>query len=81
VDPEDLGQGAQLILVAEALQMDPADCIATERWPSFRDVSASIATTVLEVAYGSGLANRARPDDLPAFIRSQMYEPAYRAYV
>lgn len=46
-----------------------------------RDVSASIATAVAEVAYGSGFAKRARPDDLPAFIRSQMYEPVYQAYV
>ena len=46
-----------------------------------RDVSVSIAAAVAEVAYGGGLANSAGRDDLLVFIRSQTYEPAYRAYV
>jgi malate dehydrogenase (oxaloacetate-decarboxylating)(NADP+) len=46
-----------------------------------RDVSAAIATGVAEVAYRRGLAARPRPDDLLAFIRSQMYLPAYESYV
>jgi malate dehydrogenase (oxaloacetate-decarboxylating)(NADP+) len=46
-----------------------------------REISAKIATAVCEVAYGQGLAVTPRPDDLQAFIKSQMYEPNYRSYV
>ena len=46
-----------------------------------RDVSAKIATAVAEVAYAQGLATVPRPDDLLGFIRDQMYEPRYPAYV
>lgn len=45
-----------------------------------REVSAAIATAVAEVAYKRGLATVSKPDDLPAFIRSQMYEPRYERY-
>jgi hypothetical protein len=46
-----------------------------------RHVSVSIAAARVEVAHGSGLANSGGPDDLFSFIRSQIYEPADRAYV
>jgi malate dehydrogenase (oxaloacetate-decarboxylating)(NADP+) len=46
-----------------------------------REISAKIATAVCEVAYEQGLAVNPRPDDLSAFIKSQMYEPNYRNYV
>jgi len=46
-----------------------------------RDVSASIATAVAEVAYEAGLAGRPRPADLAADIRSQMFTAVYRDYV
>jgi len=46
-----------------------------------REISAKIATAVCEVAYEQGLAVTPRPDDLQAFIKSQMYEPNYRSYV
>ena len=46
-----------------------------------REISAKIATAVCEVAYEQGLAVNPRPNDLAAFIRSQMYEPNYRSYV
>ena len=46
-----------------------------------REISAKIATAVCEVAYEQGLAVTPRPDDLAAFIKSQMYEPNYRNYV
>jgi malate dehydrogenase (oxaloacetate-decarboxylating)(NADP+) len=46
-----------------------------------KEVSSAIATAVAEVAYSQGLARRPKPDDLPAFIKSQMYEPKYRRYV
>jgi len=46
-----------------------------------REVSAAIATAVAEEAYRQGLAREPRPDDLLAFVKSQMYEPKYRCYV
>ena len=49
--------------------------------PKIREVSAAIATAVAEVAYQRDLATRPKPEDLPALIRSQMYEPKYYSYV
>jgi malate dehydrogenase (oxaloacetate-decarboxylating)(NADP+) len=46
-----------------------------------REVSASIAVAVAEVAYHYGLAMAPKPDDLLAYIKSQMYEPTYESYV
>ncbi len=46
-----------------------------------REISAKIATAVCEVGYEQGLAVNPRPNDLAAFIKSQMYEPSYRSYV
>ena len=46
-----------------------------------REVSVSIATAVARVAYDSELTTVPRPDDLEAFVRAQMYEPTYEAYV
>ncbi|RJR41163.1 MAG: NAD-dependent malic enzyme [Deltaproteobacteria bacterium] len=49
--------------------------------PRIREVSAAIATAVAEVAYARDLATVPRPDDLPAFIKSLMYDPKYKSYV
>ncbi len=46
-----------------------------------REVSAVIAAAVAEVAYNRDLAMKLRPDDLLAYIKSQMYEPKYKSYV
>ena len=46
-----------------------------------REISARIAAAVAEVAFARGLASVPRPEDPLAFVRSQMYEPAYRSYV
>ena len=46
-----------------------------------REVSAHIAAAVAEVAFARGLASMPRPDDPLAFVKSQMYAPAYRSYV
>lgn len=46
-----------------------------------RKVSAKIATAVAELAFDIGLANIEKPDDLPSFIRNQMYEPVYQTYI
>ncbi|MEE9227314.1 MAG: NAD-dependent malic enzyme [Acidobacteriota bacterium] len=46
-----------------------------------RDVSAVIAAAVVEVAHKRGLASRPKPDDLLAWVKSQMYEPTYESYL
>lgn len=42
-----------------------------------REVSAAIGTAVAEIAYAKNLARVTRPDDLPAFIEAQMFQPVY----
>jgi len=45
--------------------------------PRIREVSAHIAVAVAEVAYKRGLATIPAPNDLMAFVQSQMYDPHY----
>jgi malate dehydrogenase (oxaloacetate-decarboxylating)(NADP+) len=45
-----------------------------------REVSGAIAVAVAEVAFRSGLTTMKRPDDLPAYIKAQMYDPTYVEY-
>jgi malate dehydrogenase (oxaloacetate-decarboxylating)(NADP+) len=45
--------------------------------PRIREVSAHIAAAVAEVAYKRGFATAPKPNDLMAFIESQMYVPRY----
>lgn len=42
-----------------------------------REVSGAIGTAVADVAYAKNLARVARPDDLPAYIKAQMFQPVY----
>ncbi len=56
------------------------DLVQGRVYPSLtriREVSAAIGTAVAEVAYAQNLARVARPDDLPAYIEAQMYQPRY----
>ena len=46
-----------------------------------KEASAAIATAVAEVAYNQNLARKPRPDDISAYIKSQMYDPQYPCYV
>ncbi|MCA9956570.1 MAG: hypothetical protein KC434_17700, partial [Anaerolineales bacterium] len=43
-----------------------------------REVSGAIGTAVAEVAFAKNLASIARPDDLPAYIEGQMFQPVYQ---
>lgn len=45
-----------------------------------REVSVAIATAVANVAWGTGLATRDKPDDIPGAIRESLYQPVYRHY-
>ncbi len=49
-------------------------------WKQIREISLNIAVAVAELAYRKGLAQVDRPDDLKAFIQSQMFTPAYENY-
>ena len=67
-----------------AEQVTAADLAQGSLYPPLaqvREVSAKIATAVAEVAFAQNLASIPRPDDLMAFIKSQMYEPKYESYV
>lgn len=46
-----------------------------------REVSAAIAAAVAEVAYRRELATKPKPEDIPGYIKSLMYEPSYQSYV
>lgn len=46
-----------------------------------REVSLAVATAVAEVAYNQGLAWKPWVKDLPAYIKSLMFQPQYTRYV
>jgi len=69
---------------ALANEVSEADLAQGRIYPArtkIREASAAIATAVAKVAYNQGIARKPKPDDLPTFIKSQMYEPKYRRYV
>jgi malate dehydrogenase (oxaloacetate-decarboxylating)(NADP+) len=49
--------------------------------PRIREVSMAIAIAVADVAYTRGLATKPRPEDLPGYIETLIYEPEYQSYV
>ncbi len=60
--------------------VDESDLAQGSLYPALsriREVSAAIATAVVESAYASGLAGKPRPADVLADIKSQMYDPRY----
>ena len=60
--------------------VDEADIKQGSLYPALariREVSAHIATAVANVAYKRGLATGHPPEDLLAYIQSQMYDPHY----
>lgn len=66
-----------------AAQVSDADLRQGSIYPplkQIREVSAKIALAVATVAFDQGHAAIDRPKDLPAFIRSRMYEPVYPVY-
>ena len=46
-----------------------------------REISAAIATAVATIAYERGLAGKARPADILADVKSEMYDPRYQSYI
>jgi len=66
-----------------AESVSPEDLAQGSLYPPLRgvrEVSARIAAVVAEVAFRAELAEIERPDDLLAFMRSQMYDPTYPTY-
>ena len=49
-------------------------------WKQIREISLNIAVAVAELAYEKELARVPRPDDLKAFVQSQMFTPEYENY-
>ncbi len=69
---------------ALASEVSPGDLEQGSVYPPLariREVSAIIAAAVMEVAYCRGLATTPKPEDIPAYIKSLMYEPKYQNYV
>ena len=71
-----------------AIGADFAICPDNTIHQAFDEVAAAspipwlhIAVAVAEIAYRDGLAREPRPDDLEAFIQSQMFTPEYENYV
>ena len=46
-----------------------------------REVSTAIAVSVAELAYSQNLARKPKPENLLAYIKSQMYVPEYQIYI
>jgi malate dehydrogenase (oxaloacetate-decarboxylating)(NADP+) len=68
-------------LAREVSQQDLEQGLVYPPLSKVRDVSAVIATAVARVAYDEGLASRPNPDDLVAYVRSEMFDPNYQNYV
>jgi malate dehydrogenase (oxaloacetate-decarboxylating)(NADP+) len=63
-----------------AAQVGDADLAQGSLYPPLarvRDVSAFIAAAVIEEALSAGLAGIEKPDDMLAYVHSQMYSPEY----
>jgi malate dehydrogenase (oxaloacetate-decarboxylating)(NADP+) len=68
---------------ALAEQVSERDLAVGRIYPSLtriREVSATVATAVAEVAWDQNLTRRARPADVLSDIQSYMYEPEYPDY-
>jgi len=67
-----------------AAQVTAADLAQGSLYPPLahvRVVSAHIAKAVADVAYAQGHATVQKPEDLLAYVKSQMYDPHYESYV
>ena len=68
---------------ALAMEVSEDDLAMGRIYPSLariREVSLAIAAAVAGVAYTSDLAEAAEPEDIPARIREEMFEPVYRRF-
>jgi malate dehydrogenase (oxaloacetate-decarboxylating)(NADP+) len=77
----DMFLAAAQALAEQVSESDLAQGSLYPALPRIRDVSARIATGVAECAHRSGIAGSARPADLEAHMRAQMFDPRYESYV
>jgi malate dehydrogenase (oxaloacetate-decarboxylating)(NADP+) len=66
-----------------AMEVEESDLAIGRIYPSLtriREVSLAIAAAVAGVAYRDGLATAPEPEDIPARIREEMFEPVYRRF-
>ena len=68
-------------LAAQVTEQDLASGRVFPALAGIREVSVKIAVAVADEAFREGLAQRPRPADLEADIRSRIYVPEYREYV
>ena len=78
---DDMFFGAARVLADQVSEQDLALGSVYPPLATIRDVSLHIASAVAEVAWQKGLARVPRPQDVPAYVASQMYQPVYIAYV
>lgn len=68
-------------LAAEVTDDDLAQGRVYPPLTRIREVAAAIAAKMAEVAHRQELATKPEPEDIPAHIKSLMYEPRYQSYV
>jgi malate dehydrogenase (oxaloacetate-decarboxylating)(NADP+) len=78
---DEMFMAAAKTLAAEVSENDLANGRIYPPLSKIREVSAKIATAVAAVAYQQGLATVPKPEDLPAMVLAQMYEPDYQNYL
>jgi malate dehydrogenase (oxaloacetate-decarboxylating)(NADP+) len=74
---DEMFMAAARTLAGDVTEADLAQGSLYPPLTAIREVSARIAAAVARVAYEQKLAREPRPADLPAFVRSRMYEPRY----
>jgi malate dehydrogenase (oxaloacetate-decarboxylating)(NADP+) len=78
---DEMFMAAAKTLAAKVSENDLANGRIYPPLSKIREVSAKIATAVAAVAYQQGLATVPKPEDLPAMVLAQMYEPDYQNYL
>lgn len=78
---DEMFMAAAKTLAAEVAESDLANGRIYPPLSKIRDVSAKIATVVATIAYQNGLTIAPEPKDLPAMVRSHMYEPDYQNHL
>ncbi len=78
---DEMFMSAAKTLAAEVSESDLANGRIYPPLSKIREVSAKIATAVAAVAYQQELATVPEPEDLPAMVQAQMYEPDYQNYL
>ncbi len=77
---DEMFMGAALTLARLVTAADLAQGSLYPELPRIREVSAHIAAGVAKVAFERGLASGDPPQDVMAYVTSQMHEPRYGSY-